>query len=150
MSGSQLSITEKEETVSRNINDGYGFVHPNLAKQWSNDLGHQGVDSGFQVRNLWTKGILATFDFIQFANDHDTFEVVDYWGTIRDIRDADIILSESMLKLANAYQSCEEWLNAVNTFGYKWRVAKTTKKQKHGYTNYQMLLPMDLDGLPIM
>ncbi len=44
-----------------------------------------------------------------------------------------------------AYQSCEEWLKAVETFGYKWRVAKTTKKQKHGYTNYQMLLPMDLD-----
>ena len=145
VSGSQLSITEKEETVSRNINDGYGFVHPNLAKQWSNDLGHQGVDSGFQVRNLWTKGILATFDFIQFATDHDTFNVVDYWGTVRDIRDADIILSESMLKLANAYNSCEEWLNAVNTFGYKWRIAKTTKKQKHGYTNYQMLLPMDLN-----
>lgn len=145
VSGSQLTITEKEEWITRNINDGYGFVSPTLAQQWSKDLGHTNIDSCYQVRNAYCKGILATFDFVQFAQDHNTYNVVDYWGTERDIRDADIILSESMLKLAGAYDSCEAWLQAVHQHNYKWRVAKTSKKQKYGYTNYQQILPMDLD-----
>lgn len=144
VSGSQLSITEREEFVTRNINDGYGFVSVELSELWAKDLGHEGIDSAYQVRNAYCKGILATFDFHQFAEDHNTFKVVDYWGTERDIRNADIILSESMLKLAGAYSSCEEWLQAVKEHNYKWRVAKTSKKQKHGYTNYQQILPMSL------
>lgn len=144
VNASELQIEDREEFVSRNINDGYGFVSPQLAQQWSQDLGHDVIDSGFQVRNLYCKGMLATFDFVQFAEDHDTFKVVDYWGAVRDIRDAQIILSESMLKLAGAYSSCEEWLQAVQQHDYRWRVAKTSKKQKYGYTNYQQILPMSL------
>ena len=143
---SQMEVEHRVEDVVRNINDGYGFVSPRMAEQWSKDLGHENIDSAFQVRTLYCKGILATFDYIQFAEDHNTFKVVDYWGTTRDIRDADIILSESMLKLAGAYSSCEEWLKAVKEHDYKWRVAKTSKKQKYGYTNYQQLLPMSLDA----
>ena len=145
VNASELKIEHRKEDVVRNINDGYGFVSVKMAEQWSKDLGHEGIDSAYQVRNLYCKGILATFDFIQFATDHNTYEVVDYWGTVRDIRDADIILSESMLKLAGAYQSCEEWLSAVKEHDYRLRVAKTSKKQKHGYTNYQQILPMSLD-----
>ncbi|WVR22058.1 MAG: hypothetical protein [Malazfec virus 1] len=145
VNASQMEVEHRVENVVRNINDGYGFISPRLASVWSKDLGHENIDSAFQVRNLYTKGILATFDFQQFATDLNTFEVVDYWGTVRDIRDADIILSESMLKLAGAYSSCEEWLSAVKEHGYNWRVAKTSKKQKYGYTNYQQILPMSLD-----
>ena len=144
VNASKLKIEEREEFVSRNINDGYGFVSPQLAEQWSKGLGHIGIDSAFQVRNLYTKGILATFDFVQFAEDCGTYTVCDYWGVERDIREADIILSESMLKLAGAYTSCEEWLQAIKQHGYEWRVAKTSKKQKYGYTNYQQILPMSL------
>lgn len=145
VNASELKIEHRVEDVVRNINDGYGFVSPRMAEQWSKDLGHENIDSAFQVRTLYCKGILATFDYIQFATDHNTYEVVDYWGTTRDIRDADIILSESMLKLAGAYSSCEEWLQAIKQHDYKWRIAKTSKKQKYGYTNYQQLLPMSLD-----
>ena len=129
----------------RNISDGCFFISPTLATTWSNDLGQQKVLSAFQVRFAWTKGIVVPVDFKRWCEAHDITYVTDCWGTQRNVLDADLILTTSMVKLWNSYSSMEDWLNNAYNNDYEWRVGKVSHELKAGYSNYQELLPMTLD-----
>ena len=138
-------VEYKNEIVERDVNDGYCFISPELAEQWTKDLNHEGVLSAFQIRTLWTKGVLVPVDYKTFCIEYGVTTVVDVWGNEQNILDADIILSESLVKLWNSYSSCEDWLNAIDKYNYSWRVSKYSHKHKFGYSNYQQMLPLDLD-----
>jgi hypothetical protein len=140
------SIQEKTGIVERNICDGCCLITPELAKQWSKELelDKDKTASSYQVRYLWTKGILFPVDFKKYCIDHGCHTIVDVWGTERSILDADVILNESMVKLWNAYDSMEHWLECADKHGYGWRIGKYSKEDKWGNSNYQQLLPMDL------
>ena len=139
-------IEEKTDIVERNICDGCGFISPELAEQWSRDLRkEEKVVSAFQVRNLWCKGILCPVDFKTYCIEHDTYTITDVWGHERNILNADIILTKSMVKLnKGSYESMEDWLKSSEDYGYSWRVGKVAKSDKFGNSNYQQLLPMSL------
>ena len=84
------------------------------------------------------------FDFIEFAeNVAGSYEVIDVWGQKRDIRDAEIILTESMLKLWDSYSSWEEYENNCIANGYLFSATKTapTKLEDVRTSNYQFLNP---------
>ena len=138
-------VEYKNEIVERDVNDGYCFISPELAEQWTKDLNHEGILSAFQIRTLWAKGVLVPVDYKTFCIEYGVTTVVDVWGNEQNILDADIILSESLVKLWNSYSSCEDWLNAIDKHNYSWRVSKYSHKHKFGYTNYQQMLPLDLD-----
>lgn len=140
------SIEYKEnELVTRDICDGCCFIDPDLAEQWSKELDLQKIASSYQVRYLWTKGILFPVDFKKYCIEHEVYTIKDIWGTERNILMADVILNESMVKLnKGAYDSMEHWLECANKHGYGWRVGKYSKEDKWGNSNYQQLLPMDL------
>lgn len=142
------SIVKKTEIVKRNICDGCGFISPELGEQWSRDLRkEEKIASAFQVRNLWTKGILVPVDFKTYCIEHDTYTITDVWGHERNILNADIILTKSMVKLSkDYYESMEHWLKASEDYGYSWRVGKVAKSDKFGNSNYQQLLPMSLSS----
>ena len=138
-------IEKKTDIVKRNICDGCGFISPELGEQWSRDLRkEEKVVSAFQVRNLWTKGILVPVDFKTYCIEHDTYTITDVWGHERNILNADIILTESMVKVHKGYKSMEDWLKSSHDYGYSWRVGKVAKSDKFGNSNYQQLLPMSL------
>lgn len=139
------TIEHRNEVVTRDICDGCSFISPELAEQWSKDLGKDKILSAYQVRNLWTKGILFPVDYKKYCIEHEVYTIKDVWGTERNILMADLILTESMLKLnKGAYESMEHWLQACDDYGYVWRVAKTAKEDKWGNSNYQQFLPMEL------
>ena len=138
-------IEHKNEIVERDVNDGYCFITPELAEQWTKDLNHEGILSAFQIRTLWTKGVLVPVDYKSFCIEHGISTIVDVWGHEQNILDTDLILSESLVKLWSSYSSCDEWLQAIDTYKYSWRVSKFSKSPKMGYTNYQQMLPLDLD-----
>ena len=138
-------IEPKNEMVERNVNDGYGFIDIDLAKKWTKKLNHEGILSAFQIRTLFTKGVLVPVDYKHFCESKGVTTVKDIWGNEQNILDADVILSESLVKLWSSYNSCEEWLNAIETHKYDWRVSKFSHAPKSGYTNYQQMLPLDLD-----
>ena len=47
-------------------------------------------------------------DFRAFAEDvAKTYTIIDAWGHPRDVRDAQVILTTSMFKLWDAYESME-------------------------------------------
>lgn len=143
------SIEYRNEMVTRDINDGCYFISPELAEQWSKDLGLEKIASAYQVRNLWTKGILFPVDYKKYCVEHGVTTITDVWGTERNILEADVILGESMVKLWSAYDSMESWLDASVSNGYVWRVGKYAhfnQASKWGYTNYQIFLPMQMNS----
>lgn len=122
--------------------DGYGLMLPSLAKRWSEELGLDYVAGGMNTRQCWEKGMVFAFDFLEFAERiAGRYVVRDAWGTMRDIREAELILTTSMLKLWDSYESCEDYLANCKANGYTFGIAKTCPKEleRERGTNYQQL-----------
>lgn len=130
--------------IELDASDGFGFMLPSISRRWSNEL-DCGDDylSGVNTRGLpWTKGMLFTFDFIEFAEKvAGTYMVTDVWGDVRDVRDAEVILTESMMKLCNSYKSWEEYYENIKKYNYSFAIAKTAPHELDEVraTNYQFL-----------
>ena len=133
--------------------DGCGMISPKLSKQWAIDLGlyhedNEGnkianyIPSGFNTRYAFEKGMLCTFDFEQFGREiAKNYIVKDAWGNDQDIRNIDIIFTTNMLKLWNAYDSIEDYLDNCEKYGYLLSVTKVTPKKLElkRNMNYQYL-----------
>lgn len=130
--------------IEHNDSDGYGLMTPDYSRRVNEYLSGDGEHeiSGMNTRYSWTKGMLYTFDFVDFAEKvAGTYEVVDAWGDKRDVRDADIILTVSMLKLWDLYKSWEDYYENCEKNHYQFSVAKTTPDELEPVrtTNYQFL-----------
>lgn len=128
--------------IELNASDGCGMMLPSLARRWSEELGLDYVVSGLNSRYSYEKGMVFTFDFIDFAEKiAGRYTVKDAWGTERDIRDAEIILTTSMVKLWDSYDSCESYLENCAENSYSFGITKTcpAELEKERTTNYQFL-----------
>lgn len=127
--------------------DGYGLMLPSLARRWSEELKLDYCMSACNTRAAWEKGCVFTFDFIDFAEKiAGSYMVKDAWGNEVDIRNVELILTTSMLKLWNCYDSIEHYLRCCRENHYTFGVAKTAPKvlDKWRATNYQFLQSFDL------
>jgi hypothetical protein len=62
-------------------------------------------------------------DFVEFAEKiAGTYEIIDVWGQKRDVREADVILTESMLKLWDSYDSWEDYFENCQKNNYEFAV----------------------------
>lgn len=142
---------EKGYEIEYCDSDGYGFMSPDYSRIVNNDLYGNEFEgqtiSGINTRYAWTKGMLFTFDFVEFAKrvNHEIYMVKDAWGELRDIRDYDVILTTSMVKLWDSYNSLEHFINCCNENNYQFSVAKTTphKLENTRNSNYQFLQTYD-------
>lgn len=138
------SVSEATETeLEINTCDGMGFISPEMSAIWAESL-NEGSEplSGFNTRCAFLKGMVFTVDFKQFAEEvAHTYIIKDAWGDKRDIRDADVILTVSMLKLWNSYAGYEDYYNNCMKNGYEFCVAKSTPHELRNVhtTNYQYL-----------
>lgn len=142
------SLTHIEEyDIEHNDSDGYGLMTPQYSKEINIALnGIEDTISGFTCRYAWTKGMVYTFDYVDFAEKvAGTYEVIDAWGDKRDIREADVILTTSMLKLWDAYSSWEDFYENSEKNHYEFSATKTTPMElEHVHsTNYQFLQSYD-------
>ena len=136
------------EKVSLNESDGYGLMLPSLAEKWSTELGLDYLVSGVNTRFSWEKGMVFTFDFIDFANQvAGSYEVKDAWGNMVDIRNVELILTTSMLKLWDSYESLDEYMSCCIENGYTFGIAKTCPKELENERslNYQFIQSYDLN-----
>ena len=108
------SVSEAKETeIEINTCDGMGFISPEMSAKWAEAL-NEGSEplSGFNTRCAFLKGMVFTVDFKKFAEEvAHTYIIKDAWGDERDIREADVILTVSMLKLWNSYAGYEDYYN---------------------------------------
>lgn len=133
-------------------NDGYGLMSPDYSRIINRDLYGDEFEgqtiSGINTRYAWTKGMLFTFDFVEFAKrvNHENYMAMDAWGDWRDVRDYDVILTTSMVKLWDSYNDLEHFIECCNENHYQFSVAKTTPHELENVrnSNYQFLQTYDL------
>ena len=154
---SEPKVTEKYDAdFENNMSDGCSMMLPHLSKRWNGELNGdpEHTMSGCNMRCAFTKGMALTFDFIRFAEEiigaseehPEKYLIEDYWGQKRDIRDADLILTESQLKLCASYTSWEDYYWKCRQNKYTLRVTKTSEEENDDIRqlNYQFIQSLDL------
>lgn len=146
--GEPLMERRDNQTIKMDASDGYGIMLPSLAERWSQELGLDYVVSGVNTRFSFEKGMVFTFDFLEFAETvaHNHM-VKDAWGNNVDIRTVELILTTSMVKLWDSYDSCEDYISKSLANGYTFGIAKTCPRvlESERNLNYQFIQSYDLD-----
>lgn len=122
--------------------DGYGLMLPRLAERWSSELNLDYVTSGLNSRMSWTKGMIFTFDFADFADKvAGSYIVKDAWGNEVDVRNVELVLTTSMLKLWDSYDSIDSYLANSIQNGYTFGITKVCPKELENERalNYQFI-----------
>lgn len=146
--GEPLMEFKRNEKISLDASDGFGLMLPSLAERWSSELGLDYVTSGVNTRMAWEKGMVFTFDFRKFADEvAGKYIVHDAWGCEVDIRNVELVLTTSMLKLWDSYSSCEDYLNKSISNHYSFAVTKTCPEflENERNLNYQFIQCYELD-----
>ena len=131
------------KNIEYNVSDGMGFITPEMSSKWAEAL-NEGSEplSGYNTRCAFLKGMVFTVDFKQFAEEiAHNYIIKDAWGDKRDVRDADVIITVSMLKLWNSYAGFEDYYDNCMKYGYDFCIAKSAPHELRNVhtTNYQYL-----------
>ena len=145
--GEPMMELRKDEPIKMDASDGYGLMLPCLAERWSRELGLDYVMSGCNTRFSFEKGMVFAFDFIDFAEKVAGNTIVkDAYGNERDIREVELILTTSMVKLWDSYPSSDAYVQTSLSNGYTFGVPKTCPKELESERslNYQFIQSYDL------
>lgn len=120
-----MTILENAE-LENNVSDGFNLCTIDYMRRVSESLGINYVTSGVCLRNAWLKGMLYPFPIIEFIEKYNNgnYFIKDIWGNIQDIRECEMIVTESSLKLWSAYSSIDEYMDAYKECGYTFAVTK--------------------------
>ena len=147
-SGEPLMEDRKDEPITMDASDGYGMMLPCLAERWSEELGLGYVMSGCNTRFSFEKGMAFVFDFVDFAKKvAGSYLVTDAWGNEVDVRDVELVLTTSMVKLWDSYPNCEAYVRSSIENGYTFGVPKTCPEELESVRslNYQFIQSYDLE-----
>ena len=151
----------ENQDVSDNCSDGCSMMLPSLARRWNGELtgDYEHALGGCNLRCAWTKGMTFPFDYIRFAEEvigasdenPERYFIEDVWGNKRDVRESELIITESQLKLTSSYKSWDDYYKNCIDNGYTLRVAKTAPHEVDNVRqlNYQFIqsLPMSDDDI---
>lgn len=140
---------KSDQEITLDTSDGFGLMLPSLAERWSKELGLDYVVSGLNTRNAFEKGMLFTFDFVDFADKvAGKYIVRDAWGKEVDIRNVEMVLTTSMLKLWDSYESCDDYIEKTKENKYSFAVTKTCPEslENEHNLNYQFIQCYDLSN----
>ena len=142
-----MTILENTE-LENNVSDGFNLCTIDYMKKVSESLGLDYVTNGVCLRNAWLKGMLYPFPIIEFIEKYNNgnYFIKDIWGNIQDIRECEMIVTESSLKLWSAYHSVDEYMEAYKECGYTFAVTKISPHvlDDTRELNYQYLQSYDL------
>ena len=65
--GEPMMEERKSQEITLDASDGFGTMMPSLAERWSEELGLDYVVSGVNTRFSFEKGMVFTFDHVDFA-----------------------------------------------------------------------------------
>ena len=91
--------------------------------------------------------MVFTFDFVDFAEKvAGSYIVKDAWGYEVDVRDVELILTTSMVKLWDSYGSCDEYLRKSISNKYTFGIPKFCPDvlESERYLNYQFIQSHEL------
>ena len=142
-----LTHLEDYET-DNNATDGYSICTIEYMEKISKEsLELDYVTHGVCLRNAWFKGMMFPFPIKEFVEEYcpDNWIVQDIWGNDHDLREVELITTESSLKLWNSYTSIDDYLQQVEKNGYEFAVTKIISPEvdKTRELNYQYLQSYD-------
>ena len=137
----------KEKELEFNLFDGQGLISPRMAKQWALDLEIDYIPSCFIIRSNFIKGMVCVFDFLEYSDEIGIHLIRDIYGNEVNIRDMDIILTESQFKLWNAFENTKDYVDRCRNNKLTWGVTRCSPKEEntHTFLNYQFLQALKLD-----
>lgn len=151
--GEPVMEEQNRREITLNASDGFGLMLPSLASRWSDELGLDYLVSGVNTRFSFEKGMVFTFDFVDFAEKvaHGNYIVKDAWGNDVDVRNVEIVLTTSMVKLWDSYASCDEYISLSKENGYTFGITKTcpAELENERSLNYQFIQSYNLSDSDI-
>lgn len=152
-------VEDKTVTQTFNRTDGMGLISSRQAKKWADELGLDYIPSQFGLRQSFIKGMLCTFPIHEFCEEInggnyivDTIYKDENGNYIKaDLRDYDIIISESQFKLWNCYDGVDDYLEKCHKNGLKWGIPQYAPKECKNILkmNYQFLQTLNLNETDI-
>lgn len=135
-----MQIIEDYENELDN-SDGYGMASPELMKRWGEDLKLHYMLPGCVIRNAFLKGAVVPINYKEFAHNHGIDTITDVWGKTYNIDEVELILTDSMLKLWDSYDSYERYAYHCKNNGYTYAITKACdyELEKTRNMNYQFL-----------
>ena len=137
----------KDKELENNVSDGFNLCTIEYMQRVGESLGIDYTPSGVCLRNAWLKGMLYPFPIIEFIEKYNNgnYLIEDIWGNVQDIRNCEMIVTESSLKLWSAYNSIDEYVNACEECGYGFSVTKISPHilEERRELNYQYLQSYD-------
>jgi hypothetical protein len=152
-------IKKKKVTSKFDRMDGMGLISPKQSSKWANELGLDWIPAQWCVRQSFLKGMLCTFPIHEFCNEINGGNYIvntiykdengDYIKA--DLREYDVIISESQLKLWDSYNSVDEYKKNYTENKLYWGVSQYTPKQPKDilWLNYQFIQTLDLNKTAI-
>lgn len=149
-------ISQKEiKNTPMNRTDGMGLISPRQAEKWSKELGLDYIPSQFCIRQSFIKGMLCVFPIHEFCEEVnngnfivDTIYKDENGEYIKaDLRDYDVIISESQFKLWDSYNNIDEYIANCHRNKLYWGVSLYTPKEAKRMLklNYQFIQTLDLN-----
>lgn len=148
-------ITVKEVTQKMNRTDGMGLIKYSKALEWSKELELDYVPSQFCIRQNFIKGMLCVFPVDEFCEQKNggNYEIETIYKDKNgnyikaDIRDYDVIISESQFKLWDSFDNVNQYIENCHENKLDWGIALYTPKKAKNILklNYQFIQTLNLD-----
>ena len=143
-------VTLRENAELENTHsDGFNLCTYEYMQKVGDSLGLDYTPSGVCLRNAWLKGMLYPFPISEFIEEYNdgNYIIKDIWGNDKDLRNCEMILTESSLKLWNAYDSVDEYVKSYKENGYGFAVTKIIcpEIEDQRELNYQYLQSYDFN-----
>ncbi len=155
--GKLVEHTEDNKAITTTLHDGFGLMNQTCADAIKSSLNINYVDFAvIRFYGLAVKGLCLRFDWVDYLEKYcdNKYFVKDVWGNDVDLRNVDLILTESQCKWWENFKGDEFYtkLNECEDDLIKCLyVTKVNKKKTKEYslTNYQLIsnLSLDLDDL---
>ncbi|MED2945369.1 hypothetical protein VSK91_19550 [Bacillus swezeyi] len=149
-------IEVRDIVESFNRFDGQGLISYEMAKKWAGELELDYVPAQWCIRQNFLKGMLNTFpihEFCEKVNNGNYRIRTSYKDSngnpkIVDLRDIDVILTESQFKLWDSFPSIEVYEHNCEKNNLKWGVSLHSPKKDKDILkmNYQFLQTLNLNN----
>ena len=137
------------QALENTVSDGFNLCTIEYMERIAESLGIDYTPGGVCLRNAWLKGMLYPFPIIEFCDKYNNgnYIVKDIWGNDQDLRNIELIITESSLKLWEAYDSINHYIQSYHNNGYCFAVTKIAPHELEDQRelNYQYLQSYDFD-----
>ena len=148
-----IEICETEMEMNRT--DGMGLISPKQAEVWAKELGLDWIPSQFCVRQNFLKGMLCVFPIHEFCEEinggnymvETIYKNSDGNYIKVDLRDYDVIITESQFKLWDSFPNIDTYINNCRKNKLYWGVSQYTPKEAKNILklNYQFIQTLNLN-----